>query len=156
VERFPRGQCFSRGYLRIRALRAAESFIRHSGPFGQNGNRCEESAMKRSGVLIATAALGAALLASVPAEARGGGGHGGGGGHAGGSGGGHIGGAGVSHGGMFAGRSAAVGGVNRGGFTGRHGNFRRFGYPYGYGLGWGNSYWYGCNPYYGYSCAYPY
>jgi hypothetical protein len=98
--------------------------------------------MKRSGVLIATAALGAALLASVPAEARGGGGH--------------IGGAGVSHGGMFAGRSAAVGGVNRGGFTGRHGNFRRFGYPYGYGLGWGNSYWYGCNPYYGYSCAYPY
>jgi hypothetical protein len=49
--------------------------------------------MKRFGVLLATAALGAALAASGPAWARGGGG--GGGGH------------------MFAGRSVATGNFNR-------------------------------------------
>ncbi len=103
--------------------------------------------MKRFGVLLASAALGAAVAASGPALAFGGG-HGGGfgGGHGDGFGGGHMGGgfggrstamggfnrgfgfnrsfAGVNHG-MFAGRSVAMGGFDRGlGFN--HGFNSRF------------------------------
>ncbi len=80
--------------------------------------------MRRFGVLLASAALGAALAASGPAWAQmsvGGGGHGGGsfgGGHMGGGfggggfGGGHMGGG--FGGGGFGGRSMAIGGFNRG------------------------------------------
>jgi hypothetical protein len=134
---------------------------------------CEEREMKRSGVLVATAVLGAALVASEPAAAFGRGG--GGGGFHGGFGGGFRGGFGGFRGGfggpIFAGRSAFVG-FNRGAFAdprfGRFGGFGRYGYPYyagwgrgwgwGGGWGWGWPYWgYGayCNPYYGYGC-YPY
>ncbi|MGH6833973.1 MAG: hypothetical protein ACREC9_00140 [Methylocella sp.] len=114
--------------------------------------------MKRFGVLVASAALGAALASSGPALAfgshggggfggggfHGGGGFGGGGFHGGGGfGGGHMGGFGGSHfggggfggfggggfrgihGPMFAGRSMAIGGFNRGsGFN--HGFDHRF------------------------------
>jgi hypothetical protein len=107
---------------------------------------CKENDMKRFGVLLASAALGAAVAATGPALAFGGG-HGGGfgGGHVGGGfgaghmgggfGGGHMGGgfgggfhgggfAGVNHG-MFAGRSVAIGGFDRGlGFN--HGFNSRF------------------------------
>ena len=79
--------------------------------------------MKRFGVLLASAALGAAVAASDPALAFGGG-HGGGfgGGHMGGGfGGGHMGGGfgggfhgGGFGGGGFGGRSMAMGGFNRG------------------------------------------
>jgi hypothetical protein len=121
--------------------------------------------MKRFGVLMSTAALGAALVASAPAWARGGG-------HGGGFGGGHMGGFGGGH--MFAGRSMAMGGFNRGfnhGF--RRGGFGRFGgwgwggwgYPYadcgywgsdycGYGYP-GYAYGYGYPDYYGYNYGYP-
>jgi hypothetical protein len=106
----------------------------------------EETEMRRFGVLISTAALGAALVASGPALAFGGG-HGGGGGfgggHGGGFGGGHFGGFGGGHfggfGGFnrgFVGRSVATGGFNRGfgfnrglnrGFDHRFARFDRFG-----------------------------
>jgi hypothetical protein len=107
--------------------------------------------MKRFSLLLISAALGAALLASGPAEARGGGF---GGGHGGGIGGGHLGAANTVHGGMVTGRSAAVGGIHPGGYHGR--NFRRFGYPYGYDPGLSSPYAFGCNPYSMYGCAYPY
>jgi hypothetical protein len=74
----------------------------------------EETAMRRFGVLVASAALVAALAASGPALAFGGGHMGGGfsGGHMGGGfSGGHM-------GGGFGGRSMAMGGFNRG-FAGR-------------------------------------
>jgi len=72
--------------------------------------------MKRFGALLATAALGTAVVASGPTLARGGGG----GGHMGGfGGGGHFGG--------FGGRSAAMGGFNRG-----FGFHRGFGFNRGF------------------------
>ena len=78
--------------------------------------------MKRFGVLLASAALGAAVAASGPALAFVGG-HGGGfgGGHMGGGFGGgfHGGGFGGGHFGGFGGRSMAMGGFNRGMFAGR-------------------------------------
>jgi hypothetical protein len=110
--------------------------------------------MKRFGVLLASAAL----ATSGPALAF----RGGGGGHMGGFGGGHFGGFGGGHfgGPMFAGRSVAVGGYNRGlgynrGFNSRFGNSRfgrfgrfghfhnRFGFFPGFtgGWDWGYPYW---------------
>jgi hypothetical protein len=81
----------------------------------------KENDMKRFGVLLASAALGAAVAATGPALAFGGG-------HGGGFGGGHMGGgfAGSFHGGGgFGGRSMAMGGFNRGlGFN--HGCNSRF------------------------------
>jgi hypothetical protein len=117
----------------------------------------KETSMKRFGVLLASATLGAALLASGPAMAMGGsfgGGHGGFGGGHGGFGGGHMGGGfggshmgggwGGGHMGGFAGRSVAMGGGGWGhngwghNGWGHHGwgrnNYGRYGYGYG---GWG-------------------
>src|SRR6202040_1033982 len=73
----------------------------------------KENDMKRFGVLLASAALGAALAAGGPALAFGGG-HGGGfgGGHMGGGFGGGFHGGGFGGGG-FGGRSTAMGGFNR-------------------------------------------
>ena len=81
--------------------------------------------MKRFTVLLASASLGAVLAASGPAFAR----MGGGGGHMGGFGGGRMGGFGGGH--MFAGRSMAMGGFNRGsgfnrGFNNRFARFDHF------------------------------
>jgi hypothetical protein len=82
----------------------------------------KENDMKRFGVLLASAALGAAVAATGPALAFGGG-------HGGRFGGGHMGGgfAGSFHGGGggFGGRSMAMGGFNRG-FGFNHGCNSRF------------------------------
>jgi hypothetical protein len=86
----------------------------------------KENAMKRFGVLLASAALGAALVASSPAAAfRGGGSFGGGGFHGGFGGGSFHGGfgGGMPGGRMFTGRSVFVPGGNRfvgAPFAGRH------------------------------------
>jgi hypothetical protein len=111
--------------------------------------------MKRFGVLLASAALGAAVAASGPALAFGGGHDGGFGGgfHGGGFGGGHFGGFGGrsmamggfnrgfgfnqsfagSNRGMFAGRSVAMGGFDRG--LGFNRGFNRFGFNRGFNRG---------------------
>jgi hypothetical protein len=126
--------------------------------------------MKRFGVLLASAALGAALAASGPAFARGGGG----GGHGGGGGGGHMGGGfggggfggfrgggfGGFHGPMFAGRSVAMSGINRG-FNNRFGRFdhfrNRFGFFPGFAGGWDYGYPYAdCGYWGGAYCGYGY
>src|SRR6202048_642832 len=111
-------------------MEAYDAGIVHQAPPGQMAF-WKENDMKRFGVLLASAARGAAVAASGPALAFGGG-HGGGfgGGHGGGFGGGHMGGGfGGGHmgggcgggfhgggfgGGGFGGRSTAMGGFNRG------------------------------------------
>lgn len=108
--------------------------------------------MKRLGVLISAAALGAALVASSPALAR----MGGGGGHGFGGGGFHGGGFGGFHGG-FGGRGFAGGGWGRGGYGG-YGGYGGWGLA-GLGLGLGLAdldYGYGYGyPGYGYGYGYP-
>jgi hypothetical protein len=91
----------------------------------------KENAMKRFGVLLASAALGAALVASSPAAAfRGGGSFGGGGFHGGFGGGSFHGGFGGGgfRGGLVTGRSVFVPGGNRfvgAPFAGRHAFVKR-------------------------------
>ena len=108
--------------------------------------------MKRLGVLISAASLGAALVASSPALAR----MGGGGGHGFGGGGFHGGGFGGFHGG-FGGRGFAGGGWGRGGYGG-YGGYGGWGLA-GLGLGLGLAdldYGYGYGyPGYGYGYGYP-
>ncbi len=97
----------------------AELLIRHSGvPFWchrQNGPNREETAMKRSVVLMATAALGAALMASEPAAAFRAAGY---------------------HGRTFAGRSVAWHGAHWRGAHWRYGWRTGRGWNSGWGAGW--------------------
>jgi hypothetical protein len=140
-------RCAARSFIRIRQSGAAAKMTLLW--------ESEETAMKRFGVLLASAALGAALAASGPALAFGGGHMGGGFG-----GGGHMAGFGGGH--MFAGRSVATGSFNRGfgfnrgfnrGFNNRFAHFHHFHnrfafFPF-YGGGWDYSYPYADCGYWG-------
>jgi hypothetical protein len=108
--------------------------------------------MKRFGILLASTALGAALLASGPALAFGGGHFGGGGFHGGGFGGFHGGGFGGFHGGWGHGGW----GGNRWGNRGWGGGWPAYA-GLGLGLGYGLSAWDYGYPYdYSYGYGYPY